>query len=61
MLQAHVTKGREIFVSGKLDINEKGYVSVVADHIELLRRPKSKSENKEEKEMEMSEEKEPAK
>lgn len=49
MLQEHVTKGREIFVSGKLDINEKGYVSVVADHVELLRRPKTKEEKEAEK------------
>jgi single-strand DNA-binding protein len=42
VLQEQITKGREIFVSGKLEINEKGYVSVVADHVELLRYPKSK-------------------
>lgn len=42
VLQEYITKGREIFVSGRLEINEKGYVSVVADHVELLRKPKEK-------------------
>lgn len=50
VLQEHVTRGREVFVSGRLEISEKGYVSVIADHIELLRRPKSKAEEKKEAE-----------
>lgn len=49
MLQSHVTKGREIFVSGRLEVSEKGYISVVADHVELLRRPKTKEEKEAEK------------
>ena len=44
VLQKHITKGREIFVNGRLEINEKGYISVIADHVELLRFPKAKSE-----------------
>lgn len=51
IIQQHVTKGREVFVSGRLEVSEKGYISVVADHVELLRRPKSKAEIKEEKEI----------
>ena len=39
-----ITKGCEIFVNGKLQVSEKGYVSVVANHIELLRFPKKKEE-----------------
>ena len=42
MLLDKITKGREIFVNGKLQVGEKGYVSVVAGNVELLRLPKSK-------------------
>jgi len=49
MLMDSITKGREIFVNGRLQIGDKGYVSVVANQIVLLREPKSK-EVKEEKE-----------
>jgi single-strand DNA-binding protein len=47
VLQEHIMRGRKIFVSGKLQVSEKGYVSVVADHIELLARPKGKKETEE--------------
>ena len=50
VLEEHVTRGREIFVSGRQEINEKGYISVIADHVELLRIPKAKEEKKEEPE-----------
>jgi single-stranded DNA-binding protein len=43
VLQEHITRGRKVFVNGKIQISEKGYVSVVADHIELLAQPKSKT------------------
>lgn len=43
VLKDHVTRGRKIFASGRLQISEKGYVSVVADHIELLAQPKKKT------------------
>lgn len=43
VMKKHITKGREIFVSGRLEISEKGYVSVITDHIQLLRFPKSKA------------------
>ncbi len=46
MLKDSITKGREIFVNGKLQVSEKGYISVVANHIELLRLPKKKAEEK---------------
>lgn len=46
MLKSYITKGREIFVNGKLQVSEKGYISVIADHIELLRFPKRKEEKK---------------
>ena len=36
----HIKKGREVFVNGRLQIIEKGYVSIVADQIKLLRWPK---------------------
>lgn len=52
VLREHITRGREIFVSGRLEISEKGYVSVVADHVELLRRPRGKAEAEEKKEEE---------
>jgi len=55
MLMDSITKGREIFVNGRLQIGDKGYVSVVANQIVLLREPKSK-EVKEEKEEKASEE-----
>jgi len=42
VVREHITRGRQIFVNGKLQISEKGYISVVADHIELLARPKLK-------------------
>ena len=46
-MQQHITKGREIFVGGRQEVNAKtGYISVIADHVELLRRPMSKSERK---------------
>lgn len=48
VMQEHVTRGREVFVNGRLEVNEKGFISVIADHVELLRRPKSKVEPKEE-------------
>lgn len=44
VLQEHIMRGRKIFVNGKLQVSEKGYVSVVADHIELLAKPKAKKE-----------------
>lgn len=44
VLQEYIVKGREIFVSGRQEVNEKGYISVIADHVELLRQPKSKAE-----------------
>ena len=44
VIKDHVMRGRQIFVSGRLQVSEKGYVSVVADHIELLARPKPKPE-----------------
>jgi DNA polymerase III alpha subunit len=47
MLRESITKGREIFVSGRLQVSEKGYVSVVANQIVLLRVPKGKEEEKE--------------
>lgn len=50
VLEEHIVKGREIFVSGRQEINEKGYISVIADHVELLRFPKRKEERKEEQE-----------
>lgn len=56
-IREHITRGRQIFVSGKLQISDKGYVSVVADHIELLSRPKSIA--KEEMEVEEKPAKEP--
>jgi len=43
VVREHITRGRQIFVNGKLQISEKGYISVVADHIELLARPKPKA------------------
>ncbi|MGD8744602.1 MAG: single-stranded DNA-binding protein [Candidatus Woesebacteria bacterium] len=42
VLKDLITKGREVYVTGKVQISDKGYVSVVADHVELLRYPKSK-------------------
>lgn len=42
MMLPNITKGREIFVNGKLQVSDKGYISVVAENIELLRFPKSK-------------------
>lgn len=45
-LKDKITKGREIFVNGKLQISENGSASVVADHVELLRFPKAKTEIK---------------
>ena len=43
VLQEYIMKGREIFVSGRQEVNEKGYISVLADHVELLRQPKSRA------------------
>lgn len=50
MLRESITKGREIFVSGRLQVSEKGYISVVANQIELLRIPRSKEEKEKEEE-----------
>jgi hypothetical protein len=50
VLKDAITKGREIFVSGKLSVSEKGYISVIADYVELLRFPKGKREEKKEEE-----------
>ena len=47
IMKEHVNRGRQVFVNGRLQISDKGYVSVVADHIELLARPKPKTEDKE--------------
>ena len=33
MLRDKITKGREIFVNGKLQVSDKGYISVVASNI----------------------------
>ncbi|OGM10838.1 hypothetical protein A2Z22_03050 [Candidatus Woesebacteria bacterium RBG_16_34_12] len=49
VMKTHITRGRQIFVSGRLQISEKGYISVIADYIELLARPKVKVEKAEEK------------
>jgi len=44
-IREHVVRGRQVFVNGRLQIGEKGYVSVIADP-----RPKGKPEpEKEEK------------
>ncbi len=43
-IQKHITKGREIFISGRLEVNDKGYISLISDHLELLRRPAKKTE-----------------
>ena len=56
-IQQHITKGREIFASGRLDVNDKGYISLISDHIELLRRPMDKTGEKESQEMSEPEEK----
>ena len=45
IMKEHVNRGRQVFVNGRLQISDKGYVSVVADHIELLARPKPKVES----------------
>ena len=47
VMQAYIKRGREVFVNGRLEISEKGFISVVADHVQLLRRPKNKAELKE--------------
>ena len=47
VLQEQITKGREIYVNGRLEISEKGYVSLIADHVELLRFPKRKTDGPE--------------
>lgn len=47
-IKDHVIRGRQVFVNGRLQVSDKGYVSVVADHIELLARPKAKKEVEEE-------------
>lgn len=44
VMKDHITRGRKVFVIGKLQISEKGYVSVVADHIQLLAKPRPKVE-----------------
>ncbi len=48
VMQGYIKRGREVFVNGRLEISEKGFISVIADHVQLLRRPKSKVELKEE-------------
>jgi single-stranded DNA-binding protein len=48
-IKDQITRGRQVFVNGKLQISEKGYVSVIADHIELLAKPKLKTKTEEEK------------
>lgn len=52
VLREHILRGREVFVNGRLEISEKGYVTVIADHIELLRWPKGKEEQVEAKKTE---------
>lgn len=52
VIQEHIMRGRQVFVNGRLQISEKGYVSVVADHIELLARPIPKGEAKSEEKVE---------
>jgi len=46
-IQPLITKGREVFVSGRLQVSEQGYISIVADHVELLRYPKTKTKEEE--------------
>src|SRR3989344_3433110 len=55
IIQEHVTKGRQIYVSGRVQISEKGYISVIADYVELLARPKTKVKVEEREEMTASE------
>lgn len=43
-IREHVVRGRQVYVTGRIQISEKGYVSVIADHIELLARPKVRRE-----------------
>jgi hypothetical protein len=57
MLMDSITKGRELFVNGRLQVSEKGYISVVANQIELLRKPKPKGEKVVEKSVEKVEKK----
>jgi len=57
MLRESITKGREIFVNGRLQVGEKGYVSIVANQVELLRVPKGKEEAKKEEDIAVSEKK----
>lgn len=59
VMQEHITRGRQVFVNGRIQISDKGYVSVIADHIELLARPRPKTEA--EKGEEAAEEKKSAK
>lgn len=56
VMREHITRGRQIFVSGRLQISDKGYVSVITDHIELLAKPKAKATVTEEKVTEAKEE-----
>ena len=51
VLRDSITKGREVFVGGRLSVSEKGYIGVIAEHVELLRFPKGKKEEKKEEEM----------
>lgn len=44
VMREHISKGRQVFVNGRLQVSDKGYISVIADHIELLARPKAKVE-----------------
>jgi len=50
IIRDHIVKGRQIYVCGKLQVSDKGYISVIADHIELLAVPRSKKAKKEEEE-----------
>lgn len=49
VIRGHVMRGRQVFVNGRLQISEKGYVSVIADHIQLLARPRPKAKEEEER------------
>ena len=57
VIREHITRGRQVFVNGRLQISDKGYVSVISDHIELLARPKVKVEEKKEPEPSLEEKK----
>lgn len=48
IIRERIVKGRQVYVGGKLQVSDKGYISVIADHIELLAVPRSKKVKKEE-------------